>query len=312
MYDNAPSYALAGAIEPCFRLYREHNPWDDSLSDLFWHDGKVKSLYRWLLRHRTDKGNYINCGYALRDGHDEQNADDDVGFCGDLCEPLRALPAYYQMYKDQEALQHAKGLARYFVSEFEPGTMNGIWSSKLGTWLIGPRHCTGFENLVGVYADEDGWSWLSYFASLSLLRLYDVLDADEELRGLIPERCVTSLRWTFDNCQFDDGAIGMSGRDDKWLGTTAMAVMQYVELHRRVLIDPETHRTYYPKALRALAWLREMSRPERFPPDGYIPVTGRSKPYPGWNTVWLMAHTAEGLMSGPALESMGMPNESMS
>jgi len=48
-----------------------------------------------------------------------------------------------------------------------------------------------------------------------------------------------------------------------------------------------------------------MSDPQRFPPDGYIPVTGRSRPLPGWNTTWQMAHIAEALLAGAALESLG-------
>ena len=51
----------------------------------------------------------------------------------------------------------------------------------------------------------------------------------------------------------------MSGRDDKWLGQTALAVLLYLELARRELLDGETQRTCYPRALRALAWLRRMS-----------------------------------------------------
>ncbi|MCC7352179.1 MAG: hypothetical protein IT330_00375 [Anaerolineae bacterium] len=308
MYDKAATYALGGAIEPCFKLYWEHNPSDDCLHNLFWGNGKMKSIYRWLLGYRTDNGNYLNCGYGWWDEKGVTHKDEDVGFCSDLCEPLRGLVAYSQLFHDEEALQHAIGLACYFVTEFKPGTMDGIWSSQIGSWLIGPRHCTGFENLVGVYADEAGWAWLSYFASFSLLRLYDILkEGHSELKATIRDRCLTSLRWLFDNCQFEDGSVGMSGRDDKWLGATAMAVLQYLELYRRILIDRETHHRYYPQALKALAWLREMSRPERFPPDGYIPVTGKSKPWPGWNTVWLLAHTAEGLMAGPALESLGTP-----
>jgi hypothetical protein len=141
-----------------------------------------------------------------------------------------------------------------------------------------------------------------------LARLHDCVE-DENLKSLIRDRCVTSLRWTLDACQFEDGAIGMTGRDDKWLGMTGTAVMQYVELSRRLWIDEDAHRVYYPKTLRALAWLREMSSTEMYPRDGYVSVTGRTIPWPGWNIVWLMALTAEGLMCGPTLESLAVRNK---
>ena len=44
--------------------------------------------------------------------------------------------------------------------------------------------------------------------------------------------------------------------------------------------------------------------------DGYTYDKGRTIPWPGWNIVWLMALTADGLMFGPTLESLGMQNES--
>jgi hypothetical protein len=291
MHPKKPAYSLGGAIEPCYKLYREHNPMDDSL------DAKAKAMYQWLLGYRTDKGNYINCGYG-----GGANDTEDVAFSCDLSDVGRGFVAFYQMFSDKEALEHAIGLARFYLTEAESGSMQGVWSSKLGTWLIGPRHIAGFENL-SVHADEAGWGWSTYYASLYLARLYDCVK-DERLKADIRNRCVTSLQWFFDACQFDDGAIGMSGRDDKWLGQTAMAILQYLELCKRAMIDREFHRVYYPKALKSLAWLREVSEPARFPPDGYIPVTVRSTTTPGCNTVWQLALTVEGLLAGPALGSL--------
>jgi hypothetical protein len=301
------TFALGGALEPCYKLYREHNPGDDSL------DEAAHALYRRLLEFRTENGNYVNAGYGWRTGADgqatlqrETHPEADVAFSDDLSDVGRGLVGYHQHFQDVGALEHARGLARYFLSEARPGTVDGVWSSRLGTWLIGPRHLSGFENLVDVYADEAGWGWSSYFASLFLARLHDCA-VDEPLREAIRERCATSLRWTFDACQWEDGAVGMAGRDDKWLGQTALAVLLYLELTSRRLLDGGTGRTYLPRALKALGWLRELSAPHRFPPDGYVPVTGRSRPLPGWNTTWQMAHVVEALLAGPALEALGAP-----
>jgi hypothetical protein len=298
------SYALGGALEPCFALYREHNPGDDGL------DQTAHALYRRLLEFRTANGNYLNAGYGYTTAPDgsrtvqrDPQPDEDVGFSDDLSDVGRGLVAYHQHFRDAGALEHARGLAGYFLRDFRPGTMDGVWSAGLGTWLIGPRHLSGFENLVDVYADEAGWGWSSYFVSLFLARLHDCA-VDDETRRTIRDRCVRSLRWTFDACQWDDGAVGMGGRDDKWLGQTALAALLYLELAGRRLLDDETRRVYYPRAVGALDWLREMSAPGRFPPDGYVPVTGQSRPLPGWNTTWQMAHVVEALLAGPALESL--------
>ena len=291
-----PAWSLGGAIEPCYKLYREHNPLDDSF------DPKVRAVYDWLLDYHTDNGNYFDCGYGWRNDEGVRQQED-VAYSCDLSDVGRGLVAYYQLFGEEDTLKHAIGLALYYLNEYKPGTYEGVWSSDIGTWLVGPQPSAGFENLT-VRATEAGWGWSTYYGSLFLARLYDLVE-DEDLKDGIRDRCVTSLRWTFDDCQFEDGALGMAGRDDKWLGMTAVAVLQYLELYRRMMIDEGTRRQYYPKALKALSWLRDMSVPERFPPDGYIPVTGTTTPYPGCNTVWLMALIADGLMSGPALESLG-------
>ena len=299
------TFALGGALDPCYTLYREHNPGDDSL------DEAAHALYRRLLEFRTEAGNYINAGYGHVAGPDGRPQVErtthpaaDVAYSNDLSDVGRGLTGYHRHFGDRGALEHALGLAAFFLREFRPGTLDGVWSSALGTWLIGPRHLTGFENLRGVYADECGWGWSSYFVSLFLARLSDCA-GDEALRARIGERCAATLRWTYEACQWADGALGMAGRDDKWLGQTALAVLLYLELARRRLLDGATRREVYPRALRALDWLRRMSAPQRFPPDGYIPVTGRSRPLPGWNTTWQMAHIAEALLAGAALESLG-------
>jgi hypothetical protein len=50
------------------------------------------------------------------------------------------------------------------------------------------------------------------------------------VRQRIDDTCVAAFRWCIDNCEFDDGAYGMFGRDDKWVGQTAAAVLLYAKL----------------------------------------------------------------------------------
>ncbi len=62
-----------------------------------------------------------------------------------------------------------------------------------------------------------------------------------------PEVYQRALRWCLDACQFDDGAHGMFGRDDKWVGQGAGAILLYTLLRQRQAIPDEMERAYRPK-----------------------------------------------------------------
>lgn len=288
----SPAFALGGGLEPCYKLYSEHNPLDDILQD------KARFLYQWMLGYRTENGNYIDCGYNF-----PADSGLDAGFSCDLTDVGRGLIAFYQLFKQDEALDHAVGLAQYFLNDANPGTYDGLWSDEIGTWLVGPTDGAGFENLK-VPANSAGWGWSTYYASHWLLRLHDEVQ-DEALKDRIKSRSVRSLQWMFDACQFDDGALGMAERDDKWVGMTALVVLQYLELHARNMLNADFHQTYYPKVIKSLEWLEFITDPVRFPDDGFIPVTATTHPIPGCNTVWLHALTVESLLAGPRLRSLG-------
>ena len=56
-------------------------------------------------------------------------------------------------------------------------------------------------------------------------------------------------------CQFDDGGVGMCGRDDKWLGFTADGVSQVAMLKERLPADHPTLVELLQSAKRASSYI---------------------------------------------------------
>jgi hypothetical protein len=133
----------------------------------------------------------------------------------------------YEVTGDKTILADAVSFAEYFVQPWRPNALGpdgywrcGTWHEKLGSWVIGPAHFTGFES-TDAYGDEASWVFSTMTCIDFLTRLHR---HKPDARYL--DRCVQAARWTFRECQFDDGAVGMCGRDDKWLGFTADAITQ--------------------------------------------------------------------------------------
>lgn len=84
--------------------------------------------------------------------------------------------------------------------------------------MIGPSHYSGFES-TDLFADESSWVFSNLTCADFLMRLHRHQPDPRYL-----DRCVKAAQWTFRECQFPDGAVGMCGRDDKWLGFTGAAV----------------------------------------------------------------------------------------
>ena len=85
------------------------------------------------------------------------------------------------------------------------------------------------------------------------------------------------MKWQFDACQFDDGACGMSGRDDKWWGMAAGAVLSFLRTRDAGFLSAEDVASYRPKALAAKDWLLAQANEETLKSGGYLRVTGKSR-----------------------------------
>ena len=268
-------------------MYREIKQNHPQVVDL---DDKAAALFEWMKPFEWDRGSYYRNGYPGGDMPDAGNSCDNA-------DAGNGLMAYYAVKERPEVLAAAEQLGQYFLAEVKPGTYQGVWSSKLGTWVVAPTTQAKFEHFEDTESSRIAWGYTSIIAISYLVRLAKATDK-EPLQSSIADKCAASMKWQFDACQFDDGACGMSGRDDKWLGMTAGAVLSYLRVRDAGYLSEEDVASYRPKALAARDWLLESTTAgnlgSRSP--GYFRVHGRSLPRPPDNLSWNLAYTLEALL----------------
>jgi hypothetical protein len=103
------------------------------------------------------------------------------------------------------------------------------------------------------------------------------------------------MKWQFDDCQWEDGACGMMGRDDKWLGTTAGAVLSFLRVREAGFLGEAEQETYRQRAIQARDWMLAHLTPESADQGGYWEVRGTSRPKPRENCAWLLSWVLEAL-----------------
>lgn len=219
-----PSWAWGNALE-MIGVYHMFGPADRVLQEA------ARRIVGWLRERRvqikTPGGvifSHFPCGYGL-----EGVAD--AGWTNDLSMVGSGLVLAYEVTGDESMLQDAVSFAEYFVQSWRPDALGadgywhcGTWHEGLGSWVIGPSHYTGFES-TDAHADESSWVFSTMTCTDYLTRLY----------GHVPDAryldcCVRAAQWTFEACQFEDGAVGMCGRDDRWLGHTGNTLSQVAML----------------------------------------------------------------------------------
>lgn len=272
------------ALSPCFEWFVRMNPQEGA------YDQKAYAMYRWLQLHRR-MDSYFGVGYPAGKYPDAQ-------FSCDLGEVGTGLVGLYRTTHYRAALEDAIGLAKFFLTDYREGTGEGVWSPDLGVWLVGPWPGSEAEHFTTQQYNTAGWVWSAFVDSEFLLRLREEI-SDTVLKARIDEKCVRAFRWCIDSCQFDDGAIGMFGRDDKWVGLTASVISLYLMLGNSGSMSEEVASAYRPKVANAWKWLLAHTLPETYPQDGYIYVTGRTTTKPPENLMWLMAWTIEALLEAP-------------
>jgi hypothetical protein len=220
-----PTWALANALE----LLGVINTFNPSTSAP---DSGTKLAKRFIefARARSVKVTTIDgvtfrhfpCGYGIA-----QFGAKDAGWTNDLSMLGSGLVHAYELTGDKSILDDAVSFAEYFVQPWRPRAIGkdgywqcGTWHEQLGTWVIGPSHYSGFES-TDAHADEAGWVFSTNTCIDYLSRLHKHRP-DERYA----DRCFRGSAWTFHQCQFEDGAVGMCTKDDKWLGTTGAAITQ--------------------------------------------------------------------------------------
>lgn len=267
-----------------YRDFKKHNPDETSL------DAKAAAVFDWLRQFRWNEGSYFRNSYGSpKHGViDCANSDDNLHIG-------RGLMGYHAVTGRADVLAEAEGLARYYLTEFELGTYKGCWSSALGTWVIAPTTVDSFEHFRGKRSCDTGWGFSSVGTIEFLTQLAAATDT-QELKSPIAEKCAASMKWQFDACQFDDGACGMHGRDDKWLGMTAGAILSFLRTRDAGFLSAQDAAHYRSKAEAARDYLLNHITPETVQSSGYFRVTGQSEPRPPENLAWLLGWTLEALV----------------
>ena len=267
----------------CYELFCRHNPREDAF------ELKAYAIYRWLQVHRRPEG-YFGVGYPCGKMPDCQDA------C-DLAEVGNGLVSFFEVSHHKPALDDALGLSRFYLTEWEEGSGRGNWSPRLGGWVVSPWPGTGAENFTDQQFNKVTYGWIAYLASLYLLRLRPYVQ-DTQTRADLEDKCVKAFRWCYDACQFEDGAHGMFGRDDKWMGMTAAALLLYLELKATNVLPAEVEAAYRSRVEKSWRWLLENTQQDTFPADGYIRVNGTTTKKPLENLFWAMCWTVLALLGG--------------
>ncbi len=257
--------ALAAIQLDNWAYFKRYNPQSTQ------YDAQMATTYDELMGYRWDKGSYFRCGYLGTDGLD-------VGFTCDLALIGRGLLGYYRTTGNGATLQAAQGLAPFFVTEMTPSVFDGAWSTTLGSWAVGCTSNTFWEHHPNTPASSVAWGVGAQNAIQYLTELYPLID-DTALKQEIKEKCVASMKWQFDNCQFPDGAVGMCAQDDKWGGMAAAAVQTFLWNRDTEFLSPAEIQEYTPKAQAAADWLLSLVATDLLAVDtaacgGYFQVTG--------------------------------------
>ena len=261
--------------------YKDHNPQSTEF------DQRISDTYGYMQNFRWSEPSYFRNGYSSTDGMDAANT------C-DLASMGVGLLNYYEKTGNAAALADAEGLAQYFVSECVPYTYQGAWSSPLGTWVVAPTGNTHFEHHLGgpTVAYQLGWGFGAQEAADYLMPLYNVT-TDETLKQKIKEKCVASMKWQLDACQFEDGALGLFEQDDKWMGMTIASVQTFLWNYDVGFLTQNEIEAYAPKVWAAEDWMLNNLNADCLSRAGFYQVNGdeaemdrRSNGY--WSISWAM------------------------
>jgi hypothetical protein len=216
--ESHPTWVLGNALEAIGLHHARHGGKSP-------YAARVQEIVAWLRKRKvavrlpdgTTFGHFP-CGYGVPNAKD-------AGWTNDLSMAGAGLVWAYEVTGDKTILADAVGFAEYFVRPWRPSALGksgywecGTWRKEEGCWVIGPSHFSGFES-TDRFADEASWVFSNLTCVDFLMRLHRHKPDPRYL-----DRCVKAAQWTFRECQFPDGAVGMCGRDDKWLGFTGAAV----------------------------------------------------------------------------------------
>lgn len=287
-----PTWAWGNALE-MIGLYHRFRPRDPDLI------AKGRQLLDWARERQvtiqTRNGvsfSHFPCGYGLAGSRD-------AGWTNDLSMFGSGLVWLFELTGDRSILDDAASFAEYFLQPWETGALGpdqfwhcGTWRDDLSSWVIGPAHFSGFES-TNLFADDSSWVFSTMTVIDFLTRLHRHRSDPRYL-----DRSLRAARWTFDQCQFPDGAVGMCGRDDKWLGFTGDAVSQVMMVESIAGSDRKIRRPLREGAKRAFSYLAGRLTTDRIEDHGVAWVTHTTSTEPLANVAMLWASAVLGWLNG--------------
>jgi hypothetical protein len=287
-----PSWALGNALE-LIGVHQAFRPRDEELA------AAARRFMAWLderrVRVTTPEGVgfwHYPCGYGLGEAHD-------AGWTNDLSMVGSGIVWAHEVTGEAAMLQAAASYAEYFVLPWRPNALgpDGYWEcgtfrEDLGSWAVGPAHYSGFES-TDAFSDEVSWVFSTMTCTDFLVRLHRHRPDPRYL-----DRCVRAALWTFRQAQFEDGAVGMCGRDDKWLGLTGNAVSQVAMLLPLLAPDHPDRVELLAGARRAFAYLQAHLPGTRLADHGVEWVTRTTSTDPLVNVGMLWAAAVLGWVNG--------------
>jgi hypothetical protein len=295
IHERHPTWAMGNALE-MIGLYHRFSRQNEALV------AAARRLVDWARQRKvtvsTPDGTsfgHFPCGYGVFSAKD-------AGWTNDLSMFGSGLVWAYEVTADRSILEDAVSFAEYLLQPWRPNAVGpdgywqcGTWREDLGSWVIGPAHFTGFES-TDAYGDECSWVFSTVTCIDYLTMLYRHRPDPRFL-----DRCLKAADWAFRACQFDDGSVGMSGRDDKWLGFTGDAVTQVALLKPHLAAEQADFQPLLEGAKRAYAYLSRRLPDARIEDHGVEWVARTTSTDPLVNVAMLWVSAALGALYGDEL-----------
>jgi len=291
----APTWMIGTALE-CIGFYHKYNKPEPDLKDAALRLVAMARARKVTINTAGVSFGHFPCGYGIASLGAE-----DSGWTNDLSITGSGLIWSYEVTQDRSILEDAISYAEYFVQPWRAGALGddgywhaGTWRDDLGSWVIGPLHYSGFES-TNIFGDESSWVFSTFPCIDYLTHLYRYRP---DARFL--DCCLKAIAWTFEQCQFEDGAVGLCGRDDKWLGATGYAISQVVAFNK-IAGNCSLPQPIMANAKRSYQYLRDRLPKADIEQHGIEWVNHTSLANPQVNIAWMWLNALLGLLDGHIL-----------
>jgi hypothetical protein len=215
-----PSWAYGTGLEAVGLFHARHAAGTELLDEAARIVSWARSRKVLIVTRDNVAYSHFPCGYGVLEALD-------AGWTNDLSILGSGLVRAAESLGDPAVLRDAASFAEFFLQPWRRDALGpdgfwqcGTWREDLSSWVVGPSDYSGFES-TDARADDVSWIFSALTCTDFLCRLHALTG---EARCLA--RCRDALAWSLGTARFEDGAVGICGRDDKWLGAAGAAISQ--------------------------------------------------------------------------------------